>query len=172
LRGLCALLLVAISARAEAFDRSAGVGVGGIVVGTVPYLAVSPHGTIAWPLSGGFFVAGHGMASLLLDGNRNLGLYAPISVGLTYEWGNRTFSLGPSLAVFYLPACGIKYCARTTGVAPGAHAQVEVYFFGPLGVSVTGNVDWIMGDRSVLAGEVVGMLVGGLVLRWGREVTR
>ena len=169
---LWTLVLVVTPARVEAFDVSGGVSVGGIMAGSVPYLAVSPHGTVALPLGGDFFIAAHGMASILPGSGRSLGVYVPISAALTYKWETRTFSLGPSLALFYLPACGVKYCARTTGVAPGAHAQVEAYFLGPFGVSVTGNVDWIIGDNSVLAGDVAGMIVAGPVVRWEREVTR
>lgn len=126
-----------------------------------PYLAISPHVATAWPWAGDFYFMAQGMVSVLPAVKRSWGVYSPFSLDLAYKWGSRTFSLGPSFAFFYLPACGVKYCARTTGLAPGIHARVEVYFIGPLGVVVDGNVDWIIGNNSVLAGEVAGMAAIG-----------
>jgi hypothetical protein len=55
---------------------------------------------------------------------------------------------------------------RVVGVAPGGHAQVDTYFAGPLGVTVSGNMDWIGGRSAVLPGGIAAMLVAGPVLRW------
>lgn len=50
-------------------------------------------------------------------------------------------------------------------MAPGGHVQLDWFFFGPLGVSVSGNLDWmVQGSRIVREGPV-GMITAGPVVR-------
>ena len=63
---------VVVPARVEAFEVSGGVSVGGIVAGTVPRLALSPHASIAWPLGGGFLFVVSGELGLI-GGLKGLG---------------------------------------------------------------------------------------------------
>ncbi len=73
-------------------------------------------------------------------------------------------SLGPSLALYSMPACAPRACARVAGLAPGGHAQVSVYLSGWFGVSIWGAIDWL-GENSLLRG-VVGTIAFGPVVRW------
>src|SRR5215212_2081692 len=45
---LCACVLVVVPATAEASEVSGGVSLGGILAGTKPRFAVSPHAGISW----------------------------------------------------------------------------------------------------------------------------
>lgn len=51
-------------------------------------------------------------------------------------------------------------------MAVGGHAQMNAYVAGPLGVSVSANVDWIGGNGLVLPGHASVIAVAGPVLRW------
>jgi len=86
------------------------------------------------------------------------------SVGYDFEKGN--FSVGPSLAAYYMTACGVTLCGRVVGVAPGGRAQINYYFAGALGLSLSGSMDWIGGRSIVLPGGVAAMVVAGPVFRW------
>jgi len=81
-----------------------------------------------------------------------------------YAWDSVHVSLGPSLALYSMPACVPMLCARVAGLAPGGHAQVSVYLAGPFGVSLWGGIDWL-GEYGLLRG-VVGTILAGPVLRW------
>lgn len=169
---LCLLLLVAFPRRARAFDLSVGLGLGAMTAGNTPYFAVSPHVTIEWPIGGGFFFSVQETASFLPGSLKGWGFYNPFSVAVSFKWERRTISFGPSIALFYLPACGVLYCAHTFGTAPGLHARAEAYLIGPVGIAASGNVDWIIGDNSVLAGQIAGTVVVGPVIGWEQKVSR
>lgn len=68
---LCAIALVALPSPAEAFELSGGVSLGGILAGTEPRLAVSPHAGISWRMESGFLVAAHDLFSILPATNRD-----------------------------------------------------------------------------------------------------
>lgn len=166
---LCAGALVLVSASAGALEGSFGVGAGGMLAGSKPLFAVSPHGDVAWRLGSSFLLDIHGMLSILpATNNHGVGVYTPLSVTLGYTWETGNISLGPLLSFYSLPACNIvRSCFRVTGIAPGAHAQVEAYVTGRLGVSVSANVDWVSGSSRILHDGVAAMVVAGPVLRWG-----
>lgn len=110
----------------------------------------------------------HDLLSILTPVNKaGIGFYNKTSITIGYAWEKVNLSAGPSLSVYSMPACGVTLlCGRVVGVAPGGHAQGEVYFAGPLGLSVSANLDWIGGRSLVLPGGIVAMAVAGPVLRW------
>lgn len=157
---------------AEAFELSGGIGFGGVLAGTVPRLAVSPHAVMSWPTSNGFLFAAHEMISILMPTSRGgPGVYEQTSAVIGYASEKQDFSLGPSLSLYYMPACGAKICGRVGGLAAGGHAQVNAYVFGRLGVSVNASLDWISGRSGVLPGSLAATIVAGPVLRWSQEKT-
>jgi hypothetical protein len=144
------------------------VGLGGILVGTVPRFAVSPHGGISWTRESGLWFAVHDLCSLVpATGKLGFGVYNEASFSLGYASRDVNVSLGPSFSVYSMPGCGLRLCGRVVGVAPGGHAQANLYFAGPLGVSVSANVDWVGGTSRVLPGGLAAMVMAGPVLRWG-----
>jgi hypothetical protein len=164
------LLVVAstvVQRPAGAFEVSGGVSVGGIFAGTVPRLALSPHAGIGWRLESGFVFELHDVLSILPPiGGRGAGVYNQTSATVGYASLNANFSVGPSLSVYFMPACRHTLCSQVVGVAPGAHAQANLYFAGPFGASVQASVDWIGGRSLVLPGGAAAMVVAGPVLRW------
>jgi hypothetical protein len=164
---LCACVLGVAPTPANALDFSGGVGVGGLLAGTAPRLAVSPHVSASWQIRDGFIVAAHDECSIIPSTNAlGVGVYNQMIAAVGYAWEERDFSVGPSLSIYSMPACGPKLCGRVAGLAPGGHAQVNVYLVGPWGLSVSGNVDWIGGKSLVLPGGLAAMVVAGPVLRW------
>lgn len=152
---------------AQAFELSSGLSVGGFQAGTVPRLALSPHAGIAWSKSSNFLVALNDVCSVLPPKNYiEIGIYNEISVSIGYASEASNFIAGPSLALYSMTTCGLQLCGRVDGVAIGGHAQTDVYFAGPLGVSVSANVNWIGGRSQVLPGGLAMMVVAGPVLRW------
>ena len=115
-------------------------------------------------------LAAHDSFSILpATNNDGAGIYNQTSVTLGYASENANFSVGPSLSIYSMPACGIDLCGRVVGLAPGGHAQVSVYLVGPLGVSVSATVDWVGGNSLVLPGGVAAMVVAGPAIRWSAE---
>lgn len=167
---LCAGGIVAAPSPAEAFELSGGVGLGGILAGTEPRLAVSPHAGISWRMESGLLIAAHDLFSILPATNSDgVGVHNQTSVAFGYASENGNFSVGPSLSVYSMPACGITLCGRVVGLSPGGHAQTNVYFAGRLGVSVSANIGWVGGRSLVLPGGVAAMIVAGPVLRWSAK---
>lgn len=163
---LCACLLLVVPASARALEVSGGVSVGGILIGADPRLAVSPHAGMLWQL-GSVVLSVQDHVNILAAVNKlGVGVYNQTSVSIGYAWKTGDFSIGPSLSIYSMPACAANLCGRVVGVGPGGHAQISVYFAGPLGVSVSVNVDWIGGASSVLSGSVAAMAVAGPVFRW------
>lgn len=155
---------------AGAFELSGGVSLGGFQIGTVPRIAVGPHVGISWPMKSDFIFAVHDLCSILPPFNNvEIGVYNKTSVAIGYALENANFSAGPSLSIYYVPACGLTLCGRVAGVAPGVHAQADVYFAGSLGVSVSASVDWVGGRSLVLPGGMAVMVVAGPVLRWNTK---
>jgi len=141
-----------------------------MVVGAVPRFAVSPHVGMSWRRESGFLFAFHDLCSILPTTKRlGVGVYNQTSAAIGYASEKFNLSAGPSISVYSMDACGATLCGPVVGLAPGGHAQVNVYFAGRLGVSVRANVDWVGGQSLVLPGGVAAMLVAGPVLRWGFE---
>ena len=163
---LAAFLVVPIPA--GAVEVAGGLSMGVFQAGTIPRLAVTPHAGISWRKERGFLFAGHNLFNLLTPINKaGIGIYNKTSITLGYGWKNADGTAGPSLSIYSMPACGARFlCGRVVGVAPGAHAQINVYFTEALGVSVSAHADWIGGRSAVLPGGIAGMLVAGPVLRW------
>lgn len=164
---VCALLA---PLPAHAFELSGGVSVGGFLVGTDPRFVVSPHGGISWRTASGLLFAVRDVFSVVPATNSDgVGVYNQTSIALGYASQSANFSAGPSLSVYSIPACGALWCGRVVGLAPGGHADVNVYFAGPLGVSVNVSVDWVGGASLVLPGGVAALVLIGPVLRWNRS---
>jgi hypothetical protein len=161
------LPLLMVPARVEAYELSAGVSLGWLQAGIVPRLTVGPHAGISWPIQRDILLTVHDMCMILpstqADGP---GVYNQTSVDLGYAWKGGNFSAGPSVAFYVVPACGSTLCGLFGGLAVGGHAQTNAYVAGPLGVSVSMNVDWVGRGSLVLPGYVSVVVVAGPVLRW------
>ena len=162
------VLVLGMPIPAGAFELSGGVSLGVFQAGSVPRIAATPHAGISWRRESGFLFAAHDLFNILAPINKaGLGVYNKTSVDIGYASEKVNASAGPSLSIYSMPACGVTYlCGRVVGVAPGGHAQVDVYVTGPLGVSMSANVDWIGGSSAVIPGGVAVMVVAGPVLRW------
>lgn len=113
-------------------------------------------------MESGFLFAVHDLFSILLAVNKDgVGVYNQTAAAIGYAWDNGNLSASPSLSIYSMPACGVDLCGRVVGLSPGGHAQANVYFAGPWGVSVSANLDWIGGKSLVLPGGVAAMVVAG-----------
>jgi hypothetical protein len=163
-----ALVVAPIPARAVEF--STGVSLGGIQVGTVPRLAVSPNVGLMWRMDGGFIFTVHDLLNILPPKKETgLGVYNHTSIAIGYAWQDGDLSAGPSLSIYSMVACGARLCGRVAGLAPGGHAQINVFFYDALGVSASVDVDWVGGSSLVLPGGVAAMVVAGPVIRWNSK---
>lgn len=153
---------------ARAIEGDIGVSLGGMVAGSVPRFAISPHLGFAWRLGDHFRLGIHDFFSILpaLDPH-GIGIYNHLSgiIGLSWRAGDICF--GPSFGLFSVPMCGGALCARLTGMAPGVTAEGSYYFAGPFGVSARLNIDWITGFGNVLPPGVLAVVVAGPVFHWG-----
>ncbi len=165
LASVCVVVLVPTSA--QALEISGGVSVGGILIGPDPRIAVTPHLGVQWRSEGGFALSAENLLNLLPAANSlGIGLYNQTAVGIGYAWEKINLRIGPSLSLYSIPACTIGYCGRAVGLGLGGHVQGNLYVLGPLGVSVSANLDWVAGSSFVLAGGLIGMVMIGPVLRW------
>ena len=157
----------AISMSASALEFSAGVGVGAAVVGSRPRLATTPHAGVSWLAEGGFLLGAHATLGILpaVD-EHGAGVSGQASAALGFRWKRARFSIGPALSIYSLPACGAEHCARLRGLAPGGRAQVELYFIGPLGLSLSASADWLTGS-AVLPGGLALSAMAGPIVTWG-----
>lgn len=163
LLGACGVMLVPL--RADAVELSAGVSVGGIQIGAEPMLAVSPFVGVLWRTEAGFLFEAHHMFSVVL-GPRP-GVYDRTAAIIGYAWKQGKVGLGPCLSVLSLPVCANRICDRIEGLAPGGHVQLDWFFFGPFGVSLSGNLDWIVQGSRIVAEGPAGMVTAGPVVRLG-----
>jgi hypothetical protein len=168
--GAALFVLVVAPRPAGAVELSGGVSVGGFLAGTVPHLAVSPNAGIAWSMESGFMFAVHDAFNILPPtSGTGLGVYNQTSISIGYASENANFSAGPSLAIYSMASCGAFFCGRVAGLAPGGSAQASLFFSGPLGVSLSANVDWLGGSSVVFRGGVAAMVVAGPVFRWNSK---
>ena len=123
---------------------------------------------LSWRRESGFLFVVHDLFSVLAPINKaGLGVYNKTSITIGYARETVNVSAGPSFSIYSMPSCGITLiCGRVAGVALGGHAQGEMYFAGPLGASVSANVDWLGGRSRVIADGVAVMVVVGPVFRW------
>lgn len=162
------VVVVTVPIPAAAVEVAGGLSVGAFQAGTIPHLAITPHAGISWRKDNGLLFAVNDLLNILTPINKaGMGVYNKTSITIGYGWKNVDGTIGPSISIYSMPACGPTFlCGRVVGVAPGGHAQVDVYFAGPLGVSVSGAVDWISGNSAVLQSGIAAMVVAGPVLRW------
>ena len=165
---LFACMLIGVPAPAEALEFSGGVSVGGIQIGTEAKLAVSPFIGLLWRKKRDFRLEVHNMFSVLPG--VPVGFYDRTAVTLGYASKTSNLSLGPSLSIYWMGVCGAVWCDRVAGIAPGGHAQTDWYFAGPLGVSVSANLDWAGGRSQFLPSILVVMATAGPIWRfWGES---
>lgn len=162
-----AVMLAAAEATASP-TVTAGAGVSGIQVGTVPALAVTPHLGIgfAWD---GWTVAVRDALSLVPGGPHGLGVNNVVAVAGGYRWPSLTATVGLSLAQYALPACSPVLCARVMGIAPGVDGAIDWFspmLAGALGVRAAVSVGWYGGQSAVLPGGPVVTVTAGPVLRF------
>lgn len=171
LAGALVVFFVGIVApsQAAAFDLSGGVNAGAVLIGTRPRFALSPHAGVSWRAESGFLFALQDVMSILpaIDAH-GVGAYNHVSMLVGYAWKAGRFGMGPSLAIYSVPACGRGWCDRVSGLSPGVRGQIDYYFVGPLGLSVSANVDWLTGSTVLPAGVVATVLAGPL-LKWSSE---
>lgn len=160
---LCTCALLVVSATAEAVELSGGISMGGIFIGTEPTLAVSPFVGLRWRTERRILVELHNMFSILPGSH--IGVHDRASVTLGYRWKTGNFSLGPSLSLYSLLACGAVLCQRVEGAAPGGHAQTDWYFAEPFGISLSANLAWYGGSSLILPGNMAAMVTAGPTLR-------
>ena len=163
LRVLCVCVPVLAALPANALELSGGVSLAGIQIGIRPHFAASPFVGVLWRSEGGFLFEAHHMLSIVPG--PKVGVHDRTAVNLGYAWKSGKLSLGPSLSVLSLPVCAKSICDRVEGVAPGGHVQIDWYLLGPLGVSVSGNADWLVGGSRVVSEGPVVMFTAGPVLR-------
>jgi hypothetical protein len=165
---LCAVVLVAFPRRAEAYDFSLGFGVGGMLAGVKPHLALSPRGDLWWRTESGLSLGLHDTANVLFPtGNEGPGVFNETSVLLGYATEKVSFGAGPSLSIYLLPACNAGMtCGRALGISPGGHAQASWYIGERFGLTMSGSVGWVGGTSGPLHDGIAAMLVAGPLLRW------
>jgi hypothetical protein len=164
---LCGLLLIVLPMRAEAFEVAGGVSVGVIAAGTEPQFALSPHAGIPWRKDNGLLVTLHDQLNILPPSNFiGAGVYNQMHFTLGYASNTAQIRVGPSLAIYSIPACGVTLCGRVVGIAPGGHAIANFFISERWGMSLSANLDWVGGRSLVLPGGFSAMLVAGPVLRW------
>lgn len=169
LASLCAGVLLVVPTLAHAMEISFGLSTGGMLIGADPRFAVSPHGGLLWR-SESLALSVHDHVNILPAVNRlGVGLYNQTSAAVGYAWDSGNVILGPTLAIYFMPLCGPVQCGRVLGVGPGIHAQVDAYFVGPVGASLSANLDWNGGSSPLLPGNLLAMLTGGLVVRLDRK---
>lgn len=160
-------LVLVVPTQAEAAELSAGVSIGWLRAGTAPRLAVGPQVGMSWQISNDILFKVHDLCSVVppiqIGG---AGVYNHTSLAVGHAWRNGDISAGPSVAIYFVPACGNALCGHVAGMGIGGHAQANTYVAGPLGVSVGANFDWVGGSSLVLPGYVSVIVVVGPVLRW------
>ncbi len=168
--GAILVLLVAVPGEAKAVELSGGAGLGGILAGVVPRFAVSPYVSVSFPMESGLLLGVHSVCNILpVGGKLGMGISSQTSGAIGYAWKTGALSVGPSLSIYSMPACGAELCGRVVGLSPGGHAQASLYFAGPLGISIHADAAWVGGSSLVLPGGLAVMVVAGPVLRWRSE---
>jgi hypothetical protein len=162
------VVLLSVSTPAEAVELDGGAGLGGILAGTVPHLAVSPHGDLSWARDNGFLVSIHEMISILPPTSKDgAGVYEQTSVAIWYAAATRNFSIGPSLSIYSMPACGAMLCGRVVGIAPAQRVGVQRHGPGQP-EPARERLHQLQGARSIPSGVLVRVRRGGCGVWIGR----
>lgn len=123
---LLAFVLSVVPMQADASELNAGINFGWLQAGTATRLAVSPHAGISWRIKNDLLLGLRDLLSVVppiqIGG---AGIYNSIILAVGYSWENGDLSAGPSVAVYFMPACGRALCGHVAGVAAGAHAQAN-----------------------------------------------
>jgi hypothetical protein len=158
--------IAATTEPAQAVEVNGGVSMGGVVAGIKPRLAVTPHAGVGWRADMGLFLGAHEMFGILpATDPHGAGVYSQTAADIGYAWDRGNLSLGPSIAVYSMPACNAMLCNRVVGLAPGVHAQANLYFADAFGLAIWGGVDWLGGSSLILPESMAAMVFAGPVLR-------
>ncbi|WP_437733644.1 hypothetical protein [Sorangium sp. So ce1335] len=115
-----ALVLGVVSTQAEASELSAGVSLGWIQAGTAPRLALDPHAGISWQIEKNLLLKLHDLCSLVPPTQvGGAGVQSHIRF-LGCRWKDGDAGAGPSVAIYFVPACGNALCGQVAGMAVGA----------------------------------------------------
>lgn len=165
---LGAVLWVGEPQSAAAFEGNGGVGIGGVLAGARPHLAVSPHASIGVRFESGLILSAEDTLGILLANNKDgLGVHDRLAALAGYTSGDWGVQIGPSVSFFSMPVCNaVAWCGRVSGISMGVHAQASYYFLGPLGLSLSGSGDWIAGGNLLLPSGFTGTVAIGPVVRW------
>jgi hypothetical protein len=159
--------LVVGSSAAHAYEVNGGVSLGVLLAGSVPHLAVSPHvGAVLRTKGGLLFGVGNFLSILPATNDDGVGVYDQTTLFCGIGSESMSITLGPSVSFYSVAASGNGHHGRVSGSAPGGALEALVYFTGPFGVLVRGNVDWLSGDSLVLHDVVAATLIAGPVFRW------
>lgn len=164
---LCAYPLDIRPREANALEIRGGVGVGALMLGVEPNLAVSPHVGVSWGGDVGVRLALHNQLSLMpTTTDLGMGYYNQTSCFIGFSTPSLDVAVGPSLSIYSTPVCNDTACGRVVGLGPGAGAEASIYMLGPLGIAVSVHIDWVGGASLLLPGGVAAMVAIGPVLRW------
>lgn len=166
---LGAVLSVGGPQSAAALEGNGGLEIGGVLAGARPHLAVSPHLSLGVRSeSGCCTLSVEDTVSILIANNRDgVGIHDRIAVLGGYVSGDWGVQIGPAVSLFSMPVCNAAaWCGRVSGISIGAHVQASYYFFGPLGLSLSGSGDWIAGRNLLLPSGFTGTIAMGPILRW------
>ncbi|MEK9724871.1 MAG: hypothetical protein VW405_15495, partial [Rhodospirillaceae bacterium] len=98
IRVLAAGAAMLVSRAGEAAPTvTAGVGVSGLQVGTVPALAVTPHVEVGWQVGDTLTVSLRDSLSVLPDSARGVGVNNRTAVSVGYAWPTLSATVGLSL---------------------------------------------------------------------------
>lgn len=124
------VLILVVPIPAGAVEVNGGLSGGVFQAGSIPRLTMTPHADISWRKDSGFLFAVNDLFNILAPVNKaGTGVYNKTSISIGYGWKNVDGTLGPSLSIYSMPACGPTFlCGRVVGVSPGGHAQINIYF--------------------------------------------
>ncbi|MFO0759112.1 MAG: hypothetical protein U0359_21650 [Byssovorax sp.] len=160
-RWACSLLalLIAMGARCRSahadtsFEISGTTGLGVLTAGVAPgRFALSP-GVSAGIRGERWFISARDTVSLLGLTGGGFGVDNETTLGGGFFWKLVNVGAGLSLAQYSLPICGVQYCGKVRGFAPGANVRLDIFgpfLSGALGLSAECAGIWITGRASPL----------------------
>jgi hypothetical protein len=167
-----ALTGFAAPARGQHVQLTASTQVGYAVLGTglgSRRLALGPGVSLAVIGEAWFFRASD-WATLTFVGG--VSAQNALSLGGGYAWDSVELSLGGDVAAYTAVLCGLRFCGRMHGLAPGADLRADV--FGPwldggLGISVLAHGELFVGAGAPLWSGPSIAITAGPAIRWQKR---